>query len=192
MFEETPLASTGLKLQQVPIEEVWLALRGTDNTEADLGNVELGRWRLDFILVSWKRKRIAGVDLTWPSDVLSAQLAEAYRSRKRKYGPVRSALHHYIRQGWAIEILPWLIGFRGVADTANLQMALSFLGIPQQKWRAIIEDSVLASVRALAYMHKLRYPSTNRQPTMGTVDQLAAIAQTDRKRRRPTTVRRNA
>ncbi len=88
------------------------------------------------------------MDLTRPSDVLSVQLEEAYSSKKRKYGPVRSALHHYIREGWAIEILPLAIGIRGLTDTANLQKALSFLDISQQKWRAIVEDSVLASVRA--------------------------------------------
>jgi hypothetical protein len=44
-----------LKLQQVPTEEVLLALNGTDNTEMDLGNINLGWWQ-DFILVSWERK----------------------------------------------------------------------------------------------------------------------------------------
>ncbi len=105
----------GLKLQQVPIEAVQQALQDSNNTEADLGNVDLGRWQPDFILVPWKRKRIAVVDLTRltrPSDVLSAQLEEAYRSKKWKYCPVRSALHHYIREGWTIEILPWVIGIR--------------------------------------------------------------------------------
>ncbi len=96
MFEETPLAATGLKLQQVPIEEVQQALQDSNNTEADLGNVNLGRWQPDFIMVSWKRKRIAVVDLTRPSAVLSVQLEEAYSSKKRKYG---SALHHYTSAG---------------------------------------------------------------------------------------------
>ncbi len=110
MFKETPLAATGFDLQQVPIGKVLLAQRDTDNTEADLGNVDLGRWQPDFILVSWKRKRIAVVDLTRPSDMLSAQLAEAYCSKKRKYCHFRSALlvvHRYIREGWTIEILPF-------------------------------------------------------------------------------------
>ena len=119
--------------------------------------------------------------------MLSAQLEEAYRSKKRKYGPVRSALHHYIREGWTIEILRWVIGIRGLTDTASLQQALSFLDISQQKWRDIIEDSVLASVRALAYMHKVRYSSNNRQPKMDKVDQQVANTRTGRKRRRPTT-----
>ncbi len=75
---------------------------------------------MDFVLVSWKRKRIAVVDMTRQSDVLSAQLEEAYRSKKLKYCPVRSALHHYIHEGWTIEILPWVIGIRGLADISNL------------------------------------------------------------------------
>jgi hypothetical protein len=41
--------------------------------------------------------------------VLSIQLQQAYHSKKQKYGPVRSALHHFIREGWTIEILPWVI-----------------------------------------------------------------------------------
>jgi hypothetical protein len=187
VFEETPLAATGLKLQQVPIEAVQQALQDSNDTEADLGNVDLSRWQPDFILVSWKRKRIAVVDLTRPSDMLSAQLEEAYRSKKRKYGPVRSALHHYIREGWTIEILPWVIGIRGLTDTASLQQALSFLDISQQKWRDIIEDSVLASVRALAYLHRIRYSSSNRNPTPDKLEQQMLNARTSRKRRRPRT-----
>ncbi len=69
------------------------------------------------------------MDLTLPSDVLSAQLEKAYLSKKRKYCPVRSALHHYIREDWIIEILPWVISISGLADMANLQKALSFLDI---------------------------------------------------------------
>jgi hypothetical protein len=155
VFEETPLTATGLKLQQVPIEAVHQALQDSNNTEADLGNFDLSRWQQDFILVSWKCKQIAVVDLPRQSDVLSVQLEEPYRSKKRKYDPIRSALHHYIREGWTIEILPWVIGICGQADTANLQKALSLLDISQQKWRDIIEDSVLASVRALPYMHRV-------------------------------------
>jgi hypothetical protein len=85
VFEETPLAAsaTGLKLQQVPIEAVQQALQeqqDSNNTETDLGNVDLASsrqvawWQQDFTLVSWKRKQIAVVDLTLPSDVLSVQL----------------------------------------------------------------------------------------------------------------------
>ena len=187
VFEETPLASTGLKLQQVPDDEVRLALDATESITPEAGNVRLDRWQPDFILISWKRKRIAVLELTRPSDMLTVQLDEAYRRKKRKYCPIKAALHYYIREGWTIEILPWVIGIRGLADTVHLQTALSFLDIPQQKWAAIIEDSVLASVRALAYMHRIRYSGSNRKPAMDKVDQQMPNARTGRKRRRPTT-----
>jgi hypothetical protein len=187
VFEETPLASTGLKLQQVPDDEVRLALDATESITPEAGNVQLDRWQPDFILISWKRKRIAVLELTRPSDMLTVQLDEAYRRKKRKYCPIKAALHYYIREGWTIEILPWVIGIRGLADTAHLQTALSFLDIPKQKWAAIIEDSVLASVRALAYMHRIRYSGSNRKPAMDKVDQQMPNARTGRKRRRPTT-----
>jgi hypothetical protein len=79
----------------VPIEEVRLAQRDTDNTEQDLGNVDLGRWQPDFILVcvvTWKRKRIAEVNLTLSADMLTARLAEVYRSKKRKIQPCQISL----------------------------------------------------------------------------------------------------
>ncbi len=69
----------------------------------------------------------------------------------------------------------------------HLQTALSFLDIPKKEWKAIIEDSVLASVRALAYMHEIRYSSSNSKPAMDKVVQEVPSARNGRKRRRPTT-----
>jgi hypothetical protein len=86
--------------------------------------------------------------------MLNVQLDEAYCRKKGKYCPIKSALYHYIREGWTLEILPWVIVIRGQADTVHLQLAFSSLDIPKQKWKAIIEDSVLVSVRALAYTHR--------------------------------------
>ena len=57
--------------------------------------------------------------------------------------------------------------------------------MPKLKWNDMLEDSVLASVRGLALMHKMRYSSASRQSTMEAVDLLAANARTCRKRRRP-------
>jgi hypothetical protein len=57
-----------------------LPTRDKDNNEADMGNIDSGRRQPDFILVFWKHKLIAVVDLTWLSDELSVQLEEAYSS----------------------------------------------------------------------------------------------------------------
>jgi hypothetical protein len=46
---------------------------------------------------------------------------------------------------------------------------------------------VLASVRDLAYMHKLRYSSNNSQPTIDKVGQQVANTRTGWKRQLPTT-----
>ncbi len=65
------------------------------------------------------------------------------------------ALQHYIHSGWSIEIVPWVVGIRGFADTKYFHSALGYLAIPKSQWKVIIEDSVFASVRALAYMHTI-------------------------------------
>jgi hypothetical protein len=58
VYEETPMARTGLVLHPT--------------TMATLG--QLGRQQPDLVLVSHKLKRIAILDLCWPSDVLPSQL----------------------------------------------------------------------------------------------------------------------
>ena len=45
------------------------------------------------------------------------------------------SLANYIHAGWIIEILPWVVGIRGLANTKHLHAALAFLDIPRQKWK---------------------------------------------------------
>jgi hypothetical protein len=140
----------------------------------------------DFTLISWKHKQIAVLELTRLSDMLTVQLDEAYCCKKKNENtvgncPIKSALYHYVCEGWTIEILPWEIGIRGLADIVHLQTALSFLGIPKKEWKAIIEDSVLASVRALTYMHRIRYTISNHKPAMDKVDEQLPSARYGRK-----------
>ena len=51
-----------------------------------------------------------------------------------------------------------------------LPRILEYLAIPKSQWKAMIEDSVLASVRALAYMHKIQYPCAGRRSAMDISD----------------------
>ena len=67
-----------------------------------------------------------------------------------------------------------MVGIRGLANTKHLHAALAFLDIPGQNWKDVIEDSVLASVRALAYMHTIRYTGNGRRAAMAT-DDLPAV-----------------
>jgi len=116
-----------------------------------------------------------------------AQKKEAYRRKRQTYAPIPLALQHYIHTGWSIEILPWVVGIRGFVDTNHLYAALEYLAIPESQWKIMIENSVLASVRALAYMHKIRYSGAGRKSTMDIGDLPAACAKNCGKRRRPTT-----
>ena len=163
LHEETPLAATGLQLLPVAMAEVLPAGVERASPLAVQDTTDLGRWQPDFILVSQEHKRIAVLELTRPSDMTSAQLEAAYNTEKVKYTPIIAALQHYSSSGWRIEVLPWVIGIRGLADPKHLHDALSFLDIPKQEWANIIEDSVLASVRALAYMHRVRHSAANAQ-----------------------------
>ena len=72
-------------------------------------------------------------------------------------------MQYYIQAGWTIEILPWVVGIRGLANTKHLHAALAFQDIPRQKWKDMIADFVLASARALVYMHKIRYAGAGRR-----------------------------
>ena len=155
LLEETPLAQSGLRLAPIAAPETQLV---PDGLGPRLGErtPDLGRWQPDFILISQERTRIAILEVTRPSDMLTAQLVTAYQAKRTKYAPIIPALQYYSDRGWCVEILPWVIGIRGLTDTRQLHRALQYLDIPKQKWQPIIADSVLASVRGLAYMHGIR------------------------------------
>ncbi len=68
-FEEKSLVATGLPLEKVRVEEVLVA-RGEATAHAtDWDTVDIGRWQPDFVLISLKRKKIAILELTRPSDM---------------------------------------------------------------------------------------------------------------------------
>jgi len=171
LLEETPLAKSGLRMAT----DVQSAPDGLDPLPAGQHGLDLGRWQPDFILISQERARIAILEVTRPADILTAQLVTAYNTKKSKYAPILPALQYYSDHGWSVEILPWVIGIRGLADTGHLHQALQYLDIPKQRWPLIIADSVLASVRGLAYMHGIRY-SASRSASTGESEDLPPIA----------------
>ena len=66
-FEEKSRAATGLRLQRVCPEEVLLARGETGAHETERDTVDISRWQPDFVLISWKHKQIAILELTRPS-----------------------------------------------------------------------------------------------------------------------------
>ena len=65
-------------------------------------------------------------------------LQEAHSRKTQSYGPLITALQAYVDSGWKVEILPWMVGARGMVRTELLTPALEFLEIPKQKWTGVI------------------------------------------------------
>ncbi len=45
---------------------------------------DISRWQPDFVLVSWKYKKTAILELTRPSDMLIAQMKETYGKKRNR------------------------------------------------------------------------------------------------------------
>jgi hypothetical protein len=127
--------------------------------DADLeaGRMSIRLWQPDFVAVSFRAQKIAILELCRPSDTSPEHLQAAYDRKLRLYGPLVDALSHYIDSGWSVKILPWVVGARGLVQERSLHHALEYLEIPRGTWLSIIEDTVLASISALAFMHRVRF-----------------------------------
>ena len=189
-LEETPLSATGLQLRRVPTALVQQSGRTVRSADIDIGSMALGRWRPDFVLVSDLHHRIAILELCRPSDVRIERLLEAYKGKLTTYEPLLTALGHYIDRGWDIQILPWVVGARGLIQTQHMGRALDFLNIPKGLWQSIIDDTVRASVAALAFMHRTRFslpPGQSSTCVLGSTENSADnIPQCGSKRRAST------
>ena len=118
---------------------------------------DLGRWQPDWVFVSTQHQRIALVDLCRSADGLLDQLTAAGARKQHKYSPLVEALVHYTDNGWVVHVFPWVVGIRGLINPRHINALLEFLGIQRRHWQTAAEKSVLASVRALYYMHKVRF-----------------------------------
>jgi ribonuclease HI len=141
LFEETRMANTGLMLRPTPqfTAEQW------------------GRRQPDWVLVSQQRKRIAIVDLCRPSDVHPAQLLTAAIRKQQTYLPLLDALSHYSEQGWTIHVFPWAVGIRGMIKPMHVHSLMKFAGIHHKHWTTAVESTVLASVKAFHFLHRVRF-----------------------------------
>lgn len=85
------------------------------------------------------------------------RICEAAERKRVKYQPLVEALRkHYVHQGWAVQVLPWVAGVRGVLDTKGITAALAFLEIPRTRWRNLLRTTAVASVESLVFMHRVR------------------------------------
>ena len=102
-------------------------------------------------------KRIAVVDLCRPSDVHPAQLLTAAIRKQQTYLPLLDALSHYSEQGWTIHVFPWAVGIRGMIKPMHVHSLMKFAGIHHKHWTTAVESTVLASVKAFHFLHRVRF-----------------------------------
>ena len=169
LFEETPMAVTGLRLLPVATASVQATGRPVSTADIEKGTMALGRWRPDFLVVSFARRKVAILELCRPSDVSTDMLQNAYNRKLEIYGPLREALKYYLDSGWAVQILPWVVGARGLIQECNLYKALEFLEVPKGNWRSITDGTVSASISALAFMHRVRFSTQQVVSTSATM-----------------------
>ena len=60
-------------------------------------------------------------------------------------------------RGWTAHVFPWMVGVRGLIDLSHIYALLEFPEIPSKCRKLAVEQTVLASVKALYFMHQVRF-----------------------------------
>ena len=84
-------------------------------------------------------------------------MCEAYARKKRKYQDLANSLSALFRsQGRRVQVLPWVVGTRGVLDADGISKAMVFMEVPEQRRKDLLRRTAVASVEALVFMHRVR------------------------------------
>ena len=159
------MANTGLRLNRVSVS--CMEASGRPLPENHDGTICIGRLQPDLVLVSQSLRKIAIVEVSRPMDGSSELLAAAHERKMRTYAPLLEALQAYLNEGWQVEIFPWVVGIRGLLDSAAIQCCLEFLEIPRKCWLLIIEDTAKESVKAFYVLHRVRCKALQTGPWSG-------------------------
>ena len=97
------------------------------------------------------------------------------------YGELAVKLRLLRGAEWRVEVLPWVVGVRGVVDGRGILSAMKFLDIPTCQRGALVKTTVVASIHSLEYVHRVRISANPR--AIPTIDEPAPSVTTSRKRR---------
>jgi len=101
----------------------------------------------------------------------SIQVAAA--RKMEAYGPLMAALRNlYGGQDWTVEVLPWVVGVRGILDATGIQRAFAFLDIPVQRRQGLLRTTAVASVQSFAFLHRVRQSANPRRILMDGLEQV--------------------
>ena len=154
ILEETPLSQTGLHLDLVPAHCMLAAGRTLPEGHGDMINI--GRLQPDMILISQKLRRIGILDLCRPMDESPSQLQAAADRKLQTYAPIKVALQKYPASGWTVEILPWVVGIRGLLKVSTFAPIFKFLIIPHSLRINLLEETAFESAKAFYFLHQTR------------------------------------
>ena len=172
------MADTGLRLARVSVASMKASGRPLPEHHED--TVCVGRLQPDLVLVSQSLRRIAIVEVSRPMDDSSEQLAAAHDRKMRTYTPLIEALKVYLEEGWQVEIFPWVVGIRGLLNSAAIKSCLEFLAVPRQRWERIIEDVAKESVKAFYSQHRVRCKALKLGPRSSVVHTRRNVAEARR------------
>ena len=145
---------TVLHLDRVPASCMITAGRSLPDDHGNMINV--GRLQPDIVLVARTLKKIGPLEICHPMDEFSSQLQAAIARKPRTYAPLLTALKPYLDDGWQVQILPWVVGVRGLFITSSATPVFKFLSIPSDSRTELPEETTLESVNALYLLHRTR------------------------------------
>jgi hypothetical protein len=147
ILEETPMSQTRLHLDLVPASRMLDGGHTLPEGHGDMINA--GRLQPDMLLISQKQKKIGLLELCRPMDESLTQLQAAVDRKLQTYAPLKVALQQYPASGWTVEILPWVVGIRGLLKVSVFTPIFKFLSIPKSQRTALLEETALESAKAL-------------------------------------------
>jgi hypothetical protein len=118
--------------------------------------INVGSLQPDTVLVSRTLKKIGILEVCCPTDESSSQLQAVIALKLRTYATLLTALKPYLDDGWQVQILPWVVGMRGLFITSSVTPVFKFLSIPSDSHTELLEETTLESVRARYLLHRTR------------------------------------
>ncbi len=80
--------------------------------------------------------------------------------------PLKVALQRYPASGWTVEILPWVVGVRGLLEVSVFAPIFKFLSIPNPRRITLLEETALESAKAFYFFHQTRRAAIYPQNTV--------------------------
>ena len=72
------------------------------------------------------------------------------------------------------QILPWVVGIRGLIEERSIHVAVEYLDVSRSEWAAAVACTIVASVQSPAFMRRVRFSSNNQSRDFDTNDPVPA------------------